>query len=63
MVLGPNFAAADLFPRACVLKFETKKFRTKFTGFRPKLCRRLFISTRMYVEIWDEEILHQIYWF
>ena len=22
-ILGPNFAAADLFPRACTLKFET----------------------------------------
>ena len=47
-VLGPNFAAADLFPRACILENVTFDLSHENQKKEAQIRRRWFISTRKY---------------
>ena len=51
----PKFAAADLFPRACILENVTFELSHEKQKKEAQICRRWFISTRMYIgkcEFW-----------
>ena len=48
--MRPKFAAADLFPRACILENVTFELSHKNQKKEAQICRRWFISTRKYRE-------------
>jgi hypothetical protein len=47
--MRPKFAAADLFPRACILENVTFELSHENQKKEAQIRRRWFISTRMYI--------------